>query len=75
MNVGLYDAVVRWTELTGGTMDEGLVYAGFVWFVVIAVLGWAFGFTFDLGMTLYSGIKKLLRFILNSFQSKKKKEP
>lgn len=75
MNIGLYDVIVRWSEMTGCTMDEALAIVALVWFIFFVLLGWAFGFTFDLGLTLYDGMKKLLRFIIRRIRSREKVEP
>lgn len=55
MDYGLYDAVARWAEHTGGSMDEGLAFVGFAWFIAIVVFCWAMNFAADLGYNIYTG--------------------
>ncbi|MDE6955142.1 MAG: hypothetical protein K2P18_05185 [Oscillospiraceae bacterium] len=75
MNYGLYDAVVRWAEHTGGSMDEGLFFVGFAWFIAIVVLCWAFNFTADLGYNIYQGMRELFCAILRRVRRKKDEGP
>lgn len=74
MNLGVFDALVRWSELTGCSLDEALAFMAFVWFIFFALLGWAVGFAFDYGMILYEGMRKLFRFIRRQLQRKQKDE-
>ena len=73
MNVGLFDAVVRWSESTGCSMDEALAFMAFVLFIFFALWAWAVSFVFDLGSILYEGAKKLFFFIYRQFRRKEKK--
>lgn len=75
MNYGLYDAVVRWAEYTGASMDEGLLFVGFAWFIAIAVLCWAINFAADLGFNIYLGMRELFRAILWRIRRKKDEGP
>lgn len=75
MNLGIFDILVRWTELTGCSIDEALMFVAIIWFIFFALLAWAFGFAFDLGSVLYEGVKELFRFVRRQFRRKKKDEP
>lgn len=75
MNYGLYDVVARWAEHTGGSLDEGLLFVGFAWFIAIAVLCWAINFAADLGFNIYQGMRELFRAILRRVRRKKDEGP
>lgn len=71
MNLGMYDLLVRWSELTSCSIDEALMFMAFSLFIFYALLGWAVGFTFDLGSILYEGVKDLFHFIRRQLRRKK----
>ena len=75
MNSGMYDLLVHWSELTACTMDDAMMFMAFALFIFYALLGWAFGFVFDIGSILYEGMKELFRFIRRQFRRKEKDEP
>ena len=75
MDYGLYDVVVRWAELTGGSMDKGLAFVGLAWFIMIAVFCWAIIFAADLGFNLYQVMRELFRFLLRRLRRKKDEGP
>lgn len=75
MNLGIFDSIVRWSELTACTMDEALMFMAFVWFIFFALLAWSFGFVFDVGSTLYEGVKVFFRFIRRRLRRREKNEP
>ena len=74
MNSGIFDWIVRWSELTGCSLDDALMFMGILWFVFIALFSWAFGFAADLGRGLYQITKELFRFIRCRLRRKEKDE-
>lgn len=70
-----YDKMMQMADRMGGTFDDAFLEFVLFGFVGVALIGWAFGFTVDLGFNLYEAMKELLRFILRRFRRKKKEGP
>ena len=37
MDLGRFDWIIRWSELTGCSLDDALMFTGILWFVFIAL--------------------------------------
>ena len=70
----IYYVATRWADLTGGTFNDGMLFIAIGIFCVLFLFGWAVGFTFDLGLSLYDLMKRLFQAVRRYFQ-RKKKEP
>lgn len=71
MNLGLFDSLVRWSELTGCSLDDSLLAMALILFIFIALLSFAFDIAADYGSVLYKCIRKLFRFVRCKFGAKK----
>ena len=71
MNLGVFDWVVRWSELTGCSLDDALTYMGLFWFIFIALFSWAVNLAADLGRGLYKITKELFLYVRQLRREKK----
>ena len=72
MDIGVFDWIVRWSELTGCSLDDALMFMGIFWFVFIALFSWAVGFAADFGRVLYQITKELFLLIRDRLRHKEK---
>ena len=75
MNFGIFDWIVRWSELTGCSLDDALMFTGILWFIFIVLFSWAVNLAADLGRGLYQIMKELFLLIRDRLRREKKGEP
>lgn len=72
MDLGIFDWIIRWSELTGCSLDDALMFMGILWFVFIALFTWSIGIAADLGRGLYQITKELFLLVRDRLRAGKK---